>query len=127
MKQSRAFRGVLLLLPALLLGCTSMKVISLSDQPLQQLRHWTEVSVYEDIREVPEPYREIAVLEISSAVTKERMVLDCQRQAAELGGSGIVLEHLGKHTESNLLFFGDGFILVADERWDGRVLVIRVI
>jgi len=127
MERFGVFRYVLLLLPALTLGCTSMNVISLSDQSLQQLRHWTEVDVYEDIGAIAEPYEEIAVLEISSAVTEKRMVLDCQRRAAELGGSGIVLEHVGRHTEMNLLFIGDAFIQVADERWDGRVLVIRVL
>jgi hypothetical protein len=55
-----------------------------------------------------------------------RLVHDSQRQASELGGSGIVLERIGKHTETNLLFIGNVFIPVLDERWDGRVIVIRV-
>ena len=126
MRQSGVLRYVLLLFPALVLGCTSMRVISLSDQRLPQLRHWTQVDVYEHIGEVPESYREIAVLEISSAVTKEKMLRDSQRRAAELGRSGIVLERVGKHEEMSLIFYGDGFIPVCDERWDGRVLVIRV-
>jgi hypothetical protein len=104
-----------------------MEVIKLSGQPLEQLRDWTEVDVYEDIEEIPKPYAEIALLEISSAVTKERMLLDSQHRAAELGGTGIVLEHAGTHTEMNMIFVGDVFIPVADERWNGRVLVIRVI
>ncbi len=126
MKQSGVLRHLLLLLLALLLGCTSMKVVRLSDQSLPQLRHWTEVDVYQDIGKVPSSYQEIAVLEISSAVTKEKMLRDSQRRAAELGGSGIVLERVGKHEEMTLIFYGDGFIPVCDERWDARVLVIRV-
>lgn len=104
-----------------------MTVISLNNQSFEQQRHWTQVDVYEDIQEVPKPYTEIAVLEISSAVTKERMVVDSQQRAAELGGSGILLEHAGTHTEMNMIFFGNGFVPVVDERWEGRVLVIRVI
>jgi hypothetical protein len=125
-KASGVLLSGFLLFPALLLGCTSMKVISLSDHTFPQMRHATDVDVYEHIGEVPEPHEKIAVLEVSSTVTKMRMVHDSQRRAAELGGSGIVLERIGKHTETNLLFIGNVFIPVLDERWDGRVIVIRV-
>lgn len=126
MKQPGVLRNVLLLLPALLLGCTSMRVVSLSDQPLPQLRHWTQVDVYQHIGEIPGPYREIAVLEITSAVSEKKMLHDSQRRAAEMGGSGIVLERVGTHDEMNMICVGYVFVPIIDERWDGRVLVIRV-
>ena len=103
-----------------------MKVISLSDQSLPQLKDWTEIEVYEDITEVPGSYLEIAVLEITTAVSKTKMVRDSRRRASELGANGIVLERVGTHTDLNHVFIGSVFIPVADKRWDGRILVIRV-
>ena len=128
MKQTRILRyAFVLLVPTLLLGCTRMNVISLSDQSLPQLQHWSQVAVYENIAEVSESYQEVAVLEITTAATKKKMIRDSQRRAADMGANGIVLEHLGKHTDFNLIFNGLVFVPVSDDRWDGRILVILVI
>lgn len=115
-----------LLLPALLLGCTRMKVVELCDQPRPPLPHGTRVQVYQDVGEVPGAFEEIAVLEITSAVTRKRMLSDIQRRAAGLGADGIVLEQAGKHEEPARVFTGDLFIPIAAEYWDGRALAIRM-
>lgn len=107
-------------------GCTLMKVTSLGDQPPPREQHWTEVGVYQDIGDVPGTYQEIAVLEIRSALTKKKMLYDCQRRAARLGANGIVLQQVGRHDELVPIFTGSVYIPVVSEQWDGRILAIRV-
>ncbi len=128
MKQTGILRIVLpvLLLPAMMAGCTLMKVTSLGEQPPPHEQHWTEVDVYQDIGDVPEAYQEIAVLEIRSALTKKKMLYDCRRRAARLGANGIVLQQVGRHDELVPIFTGSVYIPVVSEQWDGRILAIRV-
>ena len=43
--------------------------------------------MYQDISEAPAPYQKIAVIEVSSAESKQKMLRDSQPRAAELGAS----------------------------------------
>ena len=117
----------ILLLIALITGCTQMNQINLTDDQMPSIGHWSLVNVYENFEDVSDNYREIAILEIKTAVSKKKLLRDCQRRAADLGANGIVLEQLGKHSDFTMIVAGSVIFPLVDERWDGRVIVIQVI
>ena len=109
-----------------LIGCTTMSVTPLAERPLPQVEDWETVAIYDDSTEITEPYQEVAVLAVSSAPTKEKMINDCQRRAAAIGANGILIERAAKHGQSAWCRTGSVPVMVPHPAWHGRVLAILV-
>ena len=107
-------------------GCTTMSVTPLRQQPLPQVKAWETVVVYADSGEIDGPYEEVAVLNVPSAPTKEKLLHDCQCRAAALGADGILIEEIAKHKGSAWGEIGGVPVMLAHDAWHGRVLAVLV-
>ena len=126
MKRARVLFLLLFLLPTVLIGCTRMKIITLSEPVVPELLDWKQVQVYDDIEQVTGSFQEMAVIEVKSAPTWRKMIRDSRRKAAAMGANGIVVQRTGKHDETLPVFVAGVIIMTDSEYWDGRVLAIRV-
>jgi hypothetical protein len=106
------------------IGCTTVEVRPLRDPVIPRVEDWKTVAIYDDCAEISEPFEEVAVLEVSSAPTKEEMLRDCQRRAAAMGANGILVEKIAKHRESDWCEVGGVPVMIAHDAWHGRVLAI---
>jgi hypothetical protein len=118
--------GALILVASFAWGCTSMNVTQRNDQAWPALPEWRDVEVYDDASEVGGAYEEVAVIEVTSAATRGRMLRDCQRRAAELGANAIVIERAGTHGQMQPIVAGSVTTFMWSDRWDGRIVAIHV-